>query len=134
MSSSIPSGNYGKKLPLIGVSLRHEFKTENFYLKRFYSEALFGTGAIPVYVPLIPKPEYINGLVAKLDGVLVKIWPDSNARISRVEFKTGTGQPAVDDAIRQALFGLRLDAPPPAEMPLPIVLRLAARAGFTAQR
>ena len=71
---------------------------------------------------------------AKLEGVLVKIWPDSNARISRVEFKTGTGQPAVDDAIRQALFGLSLDAPPPADMPLPIILRLSAKTGFTAQR
>lgn len=71
---------------------------------------------------------------AKLDGVLVKIWPDSNAKISRVEFKTGSGQPAVDDAIRRALFGLTLDAPPPADMPLPIVLRLSAKTGFTAQR
>ena len=71
---------------------------------------------------------------AKLDGVLVKIWPDSNAKISRVEFKTGTGQPALDDAIRQALFGLSLDAPPPADMPLPIILRLSAKTGFTAQR
>ncbi len=71
---------------------------------------------------------------AKLDGVLVKIWPDSNARISRVEFKSGSGQPAVDAAIRQALLGLALAEPPPADMPLPIILRLSARAGLTAQR
>jgi len=71
MSSSVPSGNYARKQPLIGISLRHEFKTENFYLKRFYSEAIFGAGGIPVYVPLIPKPEYINTLAAKLDGVLL---------------------------------------------------------------
>jgi outer membrane biosynthesis protein TonB len=71
---------------------------------------------------------------AKLEGVLVKIWPDSNARISRVEFKNGTGRPELDDAIRQALFGLQLEAAPPEDMPLPIVLRLSAKTGFTAQR
>jgi len=65
------------------VSLRHEFKTENFYLKRFYSEAVFGCGAVPVYVPLIPNAEYINSLADRLDGVLLS---GSNSDIDPFRF------------------------------------------------
>ena len=106
MSSSIPSGNYGKKQPLIGISLRHEFKTENFYLKRFYSEAVFGAGAIPIYVPLIPKPEYINSLVAKLDGIVLS---GSNSDIDPFRFgqaphvKLGPVAPLRDEVDRLLL-------------------------------
>lgn len=57
--------------PLIGVSLRYNHQDETFYLKRWYAEALFGAGAIPVYIPLVPEAEYISGLIERLDGVLL---------------------------------------------------------------
>jgi outer membrane biosynthesis protein TonB len=69
-----------------------------------------------------------------LDGILARIWVDSNGSISRVELRGGTGQSAQSDAVREALLGLKLSEPPPADMPMPINLRLNARAGFTAQR
>jgi hypothetical protein len=39
-----------------------------------------------------------------------------------------TGHPVVDAAIKEeVLTGLQLEEPPPADMPLPIVIRLTAR-------
>lgn len=60
--------------------------------------------------------------------VEVRIWPDLTGRITRAEMKTSTGDPALDSVIQsQVLKGLQLDQPPPAGMPLPIVLRLTAK-------
>jgi outer membrane biosynthesis protein TonB len=70
----------------------------------------------------------------KIESLPVRIWVDSNGAISRVELRGSTGQSGQDEAIRQALLGLRLSEPPPSDMPMPINLRLSARAGFTAQR
>lgn len=57
--------------PLIGITMRHEIETERFYLARYYSEAVEAAGGLPVQVPLLPRAEYIRGLVSKLDGVLL---------------------------------------------------------------
>ena len=57
--------------PLVGITTRHELETERFYLQRFYAEAVEAKGAVPVYVPLIPEPDYIKALVSRLDGVLL---------------------------------------------------------------
>ena len=51
--------------------MRHELDSERFYLARAYSEALEAAGAVPVHLSLIPKAEYVETLVAKLDGVLL---------------------------------------------------------------
>lgn len=60
--------------------------------------------------------------------VEVRIWPDSTGRVTRAELKSSTGDNALDSVIEsQVLSGLQLDSPPPAGMPLPIVLRLTAR-------
>jgi len=59
------------KRPRIGITMRLELETRRFYLGRDYSEAVEGAGAVPVYIPLIPKKDYIDNLVADLDGVLL---------------------------------------------------------------
>ncbi len=60
--------------------------------------------------------------------VEVRIWPDQTGRVTRAELKTSSGDVALDRAIEaEVLNGLQLDNPPPAEMPLPIVLRLTAK-------
>ena len=60
--------------------------------------------------------------------VEVRIWPDNTGRVTRVQVSGSTGDPAVDTAIRdEVLTGLQLQEPPPAGMPLPIVMRLTAR-------
>ncbi|HEX8459672.1 MAG TPA: gamma-glutamyl-gamma-aminobutyrate hydrolase family protein [Pyrinomonadaceae bacterium] len=57
--------------PLIGITMRHELETERFYLARAYSEALEAAGGVPVHLSLIPKAEYVAGVLDKLDGVLL---------------------------------------------------------------
>lgn len=58
----------------------------------------------------------------------VKIWPDSSGRVQRAQLVGSTGDGALDRAIRdEVLTGLQLREPPPADMPMPINLRLNAR-------
>ena len=56
----------------------------------------------------------------------VRIWTDMTGRVTRVKLEGSTGDPAVDRAIGEALAGLQLQDPPPKDMPMPIVMRLAA--------
>ena len=57
----------------------------------------------------------------------VRVWPDSNGRITRAQLVGSSGNPAVDQAIKnQVLTGLQLPQAPPADMPVPIVLRITA--------
>ena len=58
----------------------------------------------------------------------VRVWPDANGRITRAQLVGTSGNPAVDEAVKnQVLTGLQLPQAPPADMPIPIVLRLTAR-------
>jgi periplasmic protein TonB len=58
----------------------------------------------------------------------VRIWPDTTGRVIRVQLAGSTGRPAVDAAIKEEILtGLQLQEPPPADMPLPIVMRLTAQ-------
>ncbi len=51
--------------------MRLETATRRFYLGRDYGEALEGFGGIPLHVLLIPKDNYIAGILSDLDGVLL---------------------------------------------------------------
>jgi putative glutamine amidotransferase len=51
--------------------MRLELETRRFYLGRDYSEALEAAGAVPVHIPLIPKPDYISSVLEGLDGILL---------------------------------------------------------------
>ena len=60
-------------------------------------------------------------------SVNVRVWPDSTGRITRAQLAGSTGDAALDNALRdEVLTGLQLQEPPPAGMPAPIVLRVAA--------
>lgn len=60
--------------------------------------------------------------------VRVRIWSSPEGRIERAVLSDSTGNPALDQALQtRVLNGLRLPEPPPAGMPMPIVLRLTAR-------
>jgi hypothetical protein len=57
-------------------------------------------------------------------NVIVRIWPDATGRIIKATVSSGgnnTLESTVQDSI---LTGLKLPEPPPADMPLPIVMRL----------
>lgn len=57
----------------------------------------------------------------------VKIWADSEGRITRAQLVGSSGNPCIDQAIRnKVLTGLLLPQPPPADMPMPINLRITA--------
>lgn len=57
--------------------------------------------------------------------IRVRIWPDASGRVVRAKLDASTGDPKLDAAIQnEVLTGLQLDQPPPAGMPLPIVIRL----------
>lgn len=51
--------------------MRLEVETRRFYIGRDYSEAVEGCGGLPVHIPLIPDADYLNELVAGLDGILL---------------------------------------------------------------
>jgi outer membrane biosynthesis protein TonB len=61
-------------------------------------------------------------------SVRARIWPDASGRITRSQLSGSTGDPSLDRAIQdEVLTGLQLREPPPAGMPMPIVLRLTAK-------
>jgi outer membrane biosynthesis protein TonB len=60
--------------------------------------------------------------------VETRIWADESGKITRARIAHTTGNATVDHAItNEVLAGLILQEPPPAGMPMPIVLRLTAR-------
>jgi putative glutamine amidotransferase len=72
-----------KKRPRIGITMRLEMETDRFCLGRDYSEALEHFGAIPLYIPLIPKKEYIVETLKTLEGVLL---PGSDSDIDPLTY------------------------------------------------
>jgi putative glutamine amidotransferase len=60
-----------KRRPRIGITMRLELETNRFYLSRYYSEAVEAAGGLPVHIPLIPRADFIKGVVDDLDGVLL---------------------------------------------------------------
>jgi len=61
-------------------------------------------------------------------NIKVRIWADNSGRITRAVLSGTTGDPAVDQAIQnEILTGLQLQEPPPADMPMPIVMRISAK-------
>jgi hypothetical protein len=62
---------------------------------------------------------------ASISGVRIRVWVDNTARVTRPELLDTTGNSSLDSAITgQALAGLQLKEPPPADMPMPIVVRV----------
>jgi periplasmic protein TonB len=62
---------------------------------------------------------------ASISGVVTRIWIDNAGRITRAQLVGTLGDPSLDSAItNEVLTGLQLQEPPPADMPMPIVLRV----------
>jgi|ERR1700754_544873 len=88
------------KRPRIGIPMRIELPTDRFYLSRYYSEAVEAAGGAPVHVSLIPKADYIDSVVAGLDGVLL---PGSDSDVDPLRYgqephpKLGAVHPIKDE-------------------------------------
>jgi len=78
----IPEGMMQTR-PRIGIPMRLEQTTNRFYLGRDYSEAVEAAGGIPVHISLIPKPDYIDSVVAQLDGILL---PGSDSDVDPLRY------------------------------------------------
>ena len=61
-------------------------------------------------------------------NIKVRIWSDLGGRVTKAKLAESTGDPRVDEAIKnEILNGFQLKEPPPEGMPMPIVMRLIAR-------
>src|SRR5256714_11717085 len=86
--------------PRIGITMRLELETNRFYLARYYSEAVEAAGGLPVHVALIPNPEYIAGVMAGIDGLLL---PGSDSDMDPLRYgqephpKLGSVHPEKDE-------------------------------------
>lgn len=56
--------------PIIGITTRLDSE-DNFFLRRYYAEAVAAAGGAPVYIPLIPEREYLRVLIDRLDGLIL---------------------------------------------------------------
>ena len=88
------------KRPRIGIPMRIELPTDRFYLSRYYSEAVEAAGGAPMHVSLIPKRDYIDSVVAGLDGILL---PGSDSDVDPLRYghqphpKLGAVHPIKDE-------------------------------------
>ena len=58
----------------------------------------------------------------------VRVWADATGRITRVKLPGSTGNPELDAALQNdVLAGLQLSEPPPADMPMPINMRISSK-------
>ena len=63
--------------------MRLELDTDRFYLSRHYGEAIEAAGANPVHISLIPKRDYVSGVMDNLDGVLL---PGSDSDVDPLRY------------------------------------------------
>jgi TonB family protein len=60
--------------------------------------------------------------------IQVRVWADATGRITRVRLAQSTGDAELDRAIsEEALANIQLPEAPPADMPMPIVMRITAK-------
>lgn len=70
-----------------------------------------------------------KGLKDKTYKVIVKVWIDASGKVSRIALVDKTGDPKVDDLLKDVLENLRtLREGPPTDMPQPLKIRVTSRA------
>src|SRR5215208_6402316 len=69
--------------PRIGITMRIEHTTDRFYLSRHYSEAVDAAGGVPVHISLVPHADYVDSVVAHLDGILL---PGSDSDVDPLRY------------------------------------------------
>jgi len=92
--------------PRIGITMRIELETNRFYLARYYSEAVEAAGGLPVHIPLIPRADYMRGVMDSIDGLLL---PGSDSDMDPLRYgrephpKLGSVHPEKDETDLLAL-------------------------------
>ena len=101
--------------PRIGITMRIELETERFYLARYYSEAVEAAGGLPVHIPLIPRTDFVRGVVEGLDGILL---PGSDSDVDPLRYgrephpQIGDVHPIKDETDLLVLAGIEARATP----------------------
>jgi putative glutamine amidotransferase len=57
--------------PLIGIQVRKLADQNEYRLNHKYPEAIYAGGAMPVMLPLIPARDYLETVLAMLDGIIM---------------------------------------------------------------
>ena len=57
--------------PLVGISMRYDWRNEFFYLRQTYAEAIYGAGGLPIYIPLFAEDAFLDPLADRLDGIVL---------------------------------------------------------------
>ena len=84
--------------------------------------------AVSVQKTIAETLRHNSGVRHATFSLQVRVWADPTGRITRAALAGSSGDPAVDNAIKNnALAGLQLPEPPPADMPMPITMRISAR-------
>jgi len=95
--------------------MRIELETERFYLARYYSEAVEAAGGLPVHIPLIPRTDFVRGVVEGLDGILL---PGSDSDVDPLRYgrephpQIGDVHPIKDETDLLVLAGIEARATP----------------------
>lgn len=55
--------------PIVGIPCRYKWETSYYELRETYADALYAAGGTPLLLPLIPKPDFIETVIDKLDAV-----------------------------------------------------------------
>ena len=58
-----------KSRPIVGIPCRYQWETCYYELRETYADALYAAGATPLLLPLIPKAQFIESVVDRLDAV-----------------------------------------------------------------
>ena len=107
-----------------GGGLRDDELTCTFGLSLGEFTALWAAGALEL-ADALRGDRRTRSAVMTLE---VKIWADSLGQITRTQLVNSTGDTGLDSALRNDVLGrVRLPEPPPADMPMPINLRITAR-------
>jgi len=57
--------------PFVGIQVRKPADHDEYRLNHKYPEAIYAGGAIPIMLPLIPARDYLDAVLAKLDGIIM---------------------------------------------------------------
>ena len=55
--------------PIIGIPCRYKWETSYYELRETYADSLYEAGGTPLLIPLIPKADFIDTVVDKLDAI-----------------------------------------------------------------
>ncbi|MGQ9897353.1 MAG: gamma-glutamyl-gamma-aminobutyrate hydrolase family protein [Acidobacteriota bacterium] len=59
------------KPPVIGITVRIDPDKDTYHLRTTYPRAILQAGGIPLLIPLLTEPGYLDAVAQKLDGILL---------------------------------------------------------------